>query len=94
MRGLGFGARRAGQLGTSLTGGTGVTLPRSLVFDHPAPAADAAHRNEARAPEAAAPGRVRAELDRVEAAVARHTPDGGDRPLIAKRLRAMLQQYT
>ncbi|MFE9425687.1 type I polyketide synthase [Kitasatospora sp. NPDC006697] len=94
FRELGFDSLLAVQLRTSLSGATGVPLPPSLVFDHPTPAAVAAHLLTALAPEDRAPLPVLAELDRLELALAQQGPGSGDRPLIAKRLRTLLRQYT
>ncbi|KJS51821.1 hypothetical protein VM98_35065, partial [Streptomyces rubellomurinus subsp. indigoferus] len=58
FRDLGWHAVLAVHLRTGLTAATGVTLPPTQVFDHPTPAAVAAHLIEALAPDAAAPGPV------------------------------------
>ncbi|KJS51085.1 hypothetical protein VM98_39090, partial [Streptomyces rubellomurinus subsp. indigoferus] len=89
-----FDSLLAVQLRTSLTAATGVTLPPTLVFDHPTPSAVAPHLIDALAPDAAPPGPALPERDRLQSPFAPPTAYGGDPPLSATRLRPPPQPHT
>ncbi|SOD68051.1 Erythronolide synthase, docking, partial [Streptomyces zhaozhouensis] len=91
---LGFDSLTAVELRNRLARSTGVSLPPTVVFDHPNPAALAAFVVAAAVPEPAAPadhGReVRAGLDRLEAALEALPREDGARDEAGTRLRSLL----
>ncbi|MFI5838068.1 SDR family NAD(P)-dependent oxidoreductase, partial [Micromonospora sp. NPDC051300] len=97
---LGFDSLTAVDLRNRLTARTGLTLPATMVFDHPTPAALTGHLLERLGPAASAPT-VLDELDRLEAAfaatpadtLAELTADDETRTAVAARLRALLARW-
>ncbi|QNP67941.1 phosphopantetheine-binding protein [Streptomyces genisteinicus] len=95
---LGFDSLTAVELRNRLTAATALRLPAALVFEHPTPAALAAHLWTSLAvstdPAGAGTADVLAGLDRLEAAVGRLAAAGADSPEVADRLRALLARVT
>ncbi|WP_374709239.1 SDR family NAD(P)-dependent oxidoreductase [Micromonospora sp. AKA38] len=97
---LGFDSLTAVDLRNRLTARTGLTLPATMVFDHPTPAALTGHLLGRLGPAATAPT-VLDELDRLEAAfaatgadaLAELTADDETRTAVAARLRALLARW-
>jgi NADP-dependent 3-hydroxy acid dehydrogenase YdfG/acyl carrier protein len=87
---LGFDSLTAVELRTRLAAATGLTLPPTLVFNHPNATALAEHL---RAQLGEATPSVLAELDRLEAALAGGEPDRLTRTELAVRLQALLSRY-
>jgi acyl transferase domain-containing protein/acyl carrier protein len=91
FRDLGFDSMAAVELRDRVAGGTGLTLPSSLVFDHPTVQALARHLAGELGPDDGDPvAAVLSQLDQLEAAVG--GLDGGDavRELVQPRLQALL----
>ncbi|WP_425587190.1 type I polyketide synthase [Streptomyces sedi] len=88
---LGFDSMTAVELRDRLTRTTGVSLPPTVVFDHPTPAALAAFVERAARPEPADPAReALAGLDQLEAALEALPSEHGARDEAGTRLRGLL----
>ncbi len=88
---LGFDSLTAVELRTRLAAATGLTLPPTLVFNHPNATALAEHLRTQLGD--GAPSAL-AELDRLEAALAAGEPDRLTRTELAVRLQTLLARYT
>ncbi|MEV7094001.1 SDR family NAD(P)-dependent oxidoreductase [Amycolatopsis sp. NPDC051045] len=87
---LGFDSLTAVELRTRLAAATGLTLPPTLVFNHPNATALAEHLG---AELGESTPSVLAELDRLEAALAGGEPDRLTRTELAVRLQTLLSRY-
>nr|WP_152648743.1 type I polyketide synthase [Streptacidiphilus anmyonensis] len=92
---LGVDSLMAVLLRNGLAEATGLSLPPSLVFDQPTPAALAAHlRDQLFADGANSAASVTEELDRLEAALAASTADGVTRARVQMRLQALAARWS
>jgi acyl transferase domain-containing protein len=91
---LGFDSVAAVELHKRLSLATGLALPATLVYDQPSSRDVAAHIAAALASgEDGAAVPVLAELDQLEAALARHSPVQGSHDPVTIRLEALLRQW-
>jgi NAD(P)-dependent dehydrogenase (short-subunit alcohol dehydrogenase family)/acyl carrier protein len=87
---MGFDSLTAVQLRNQLNRETGLSLPATLVFDHPTPAAVSRYIETRLMPESTSPeALVHQELDRIEAALSSIGPADRARPEITARLRTL-----
>ena len=91
---MGFDSLAAVELRNQLGALAGITLPATVVFDYPTPAALAARLRTLIDPGPADPAApVLAEVDRLEAALATVGQDGADHARITARLEGLLRKW-
>jgi aryl carrier-like protein len=77
-----------------LSGASGLQLPKTLVFDHPTPAALARHLLDELAPDEDAAGQLTAEFERFEAAIGALARDGDSRTEVHAFLQTLLSKWS